>query len=115
MGWKWVSGILVPLAAASAVFFAPLGRVQADLISTAPVSETATANAPEQKHETVAQGLKSAGLTTLEVEQRMGLLNQEDISVAAANPSQIQMAGSHLAVIALGCLILIAILYISFG
>lgn len=115
MGWKWVSGVLVSLAVVSAVLFTPLGSARADLIGTTPVPETAQPATDSAKAEVVAHSLRGVGLSPAEVDQRLGVMSPQDISVVADNPSQVQMAGSHLAIIILGCLILIAILYISFG
>lgn len=115
MGWKWVSGGLAALAVLSAVLFSPVHSALADMIGTSPVAESGRGADEAAKNAAVAQSLRQAGLSPTEVDARLGQMTQQDLAVVAENPDQVQMAGSHLAIIILGCLIIIAILYISFG
>ncbi|MBI3268895.1 MAG: PA2779 family protein [Planctomycetes bacterium] len=115
MGWKWVSGFLLPLALVSVVLFCPLARAQADMIKTAPVVEAGAAADEQGATTAVAQNLRAVGLSEVQVEQRIDQMSTQDLTSLAENPDQVQLAGAHYAFIVLGCLLVIALLYVAFG
>lgn len=98
----------VVLAAVAVAMFLCAGGppVFADMISTTPVSETAS-SAPPADRAVVESQLHSLGLTTAEAQQRLTRLTDEEVTRLAGSPQQVQMAGNPWIILGVGLVIAI--------
>ncbi len=108
------SGLLATLAVVSFTFMLPFQVAQADMIPSAPVSAPEPA-AADSTQTAVVTHMAALGLSQEEITARVSEMTPADMETLAANPDQMNVAGSAWAIIAIavGVAALIAILVLD--